>query len=135
MCTPRISRARYRGNKGLAMRRLILATIFLTVGVIEASACNVVPFRFDFGSDNSTVMQVGSGRRCSVILSAGPRSTFSGVAISAPARNGTVRAGSSGAGYQSKPGYKGADSFAFTLAGTGPSGSWKSTVQVSVTVQ
>jgi hypothetical protein len=117
------------------MQRLVLA-IFLTVmGVIEASACSLVPFRFNFGADNSTVMQVGSGRRCGVLLHAGARSIFSGVAISAPARNGTVRAGSSGATYQSKPGYKGADSFAFTLAGTSPRGSGKSTVQVSVTVQ
>ena len=102
------------------MQRLVLATIFLTVmGVIEASACNVVPFRFNLGSDTSTVMQVGSGKRCSVALHAGARSAFSGVAISAPARNGTVRAGSSGATYQSKPGYKGADAFAFTVTGTG----------------
>ena len=121
------------------MRRLVLATIFLTViGVIEASACNVVPFRFNLGSDTSTVMQVGSGKRCAVILHAGARSTFSGVAISAPARNGTVGAGSSGASYQSKPGYKGVDSFAFTLTGAGAftnGGSGKTTVQVSVTVQ
>ena len=118
------------------MQRLVLATIFLTVmGVIEASACNVIPFRFNFGSDTSTVMQVGSGRRCSVTLHTGARSTFSGIAISAPARNGTVRAGSSGATYQSKPGYKGADAFAFTVTGTDSSGSGKSTVRVSVTVQ
>ena len=120
------------------MKRLVLATIFLTVmGVIEASACTVVPFRLNFGSDTSTstVMQVRSGKQCSVIFSAGARSTFSGVAITAPARNGTVRPGSIRAGYQSKPGYKGADAFAFSIAGTGPSGSWKSTVQVSVTVQ
>ena len=72
----------------------------------------------NFGSDTSTVMQVGSGKRCSVTLHAGGRSVFSGVAISAQARNGTVRAGSSGVTYQSKPGYKGADAFAFTVTGT-----------------
>ena len=56
------------------MQRLVLATIFLTVmGVIEASACNIVPFRFNLGTDTSTVMQVGSGKRCSVALHAGAR--------------------------------------------------------------
>ena len=120
------------------MQRLLLATIFLAVtGGIEASACMIVPFQIDFGSDTATVMQVGSGKRCSVALHAGARSAYSGVAISAPARNGTVRAGSSGATYQSKPGYKGADAFAFTVTGTGPftNGLGKSTVQVSVTAQ
>jgi hypothetical protein len=120
------------------MRRLVLTTIFLTImGVIEASACNIVPFNFNLGTDTSTVMQVGSGKRCGVILRAGARSAFSGVAISAPARNGTVRASSSGATYQSKPGYKGADAFAFTVTGNGAftNGSGKTTVQVSVTAQ
>jgi len=118
------------------MRRLALATLFLSVlGVFEASACNIVRFRFNFGSDTSTAMQVGSGRPCSVTLRAGARSTFSGVAISSPARNGTVRAGSSGATYQSKAGYKGADSFAFTISGSNARGPGKSTVQVAVTVQ
>jgi hypothetical protein len=92
-------------------------------------------FRFNFGSDTSTDMHVGSGKPCSVTLRAGARSTFSGVAISSPARNGTVRAGSSGATYQSRPGFKGADSFAFTISGSNANGPGKSTVQVSVTVE
>ena len=120
------------------MQRLVLATLFLTImGVIEASACNIVRFRFNLGTDTSTVMQVGSGKRCSVVLHAGARSAFSGIAISTPARNGTVRARSSGATYQSRPGYKGADAFAFTVTGTGAftNGPGKTTMQVSVTVQ
>ena len=59
------------------MQRLVLATIFLTVmGVIEASACNVVPFRFNLGTDTSTVMQVGSGKRCSVARRASRRCRY-----------------------------------------------------------
>jgi hypothetical protein len=118
------------------MRRVALATALLTTfGIVEASACNTMRFRFNFGSDTSTDMRVGSGKPCSVTLRAGARSTFSGVAISSPARNGTVRAGSSGATYQSKPGFKGADSFAFTISGSNASGPGKSTVQVAVTVE
>jgi hypothetical protein len=118
------------------MQRLFLATIFLAiVGGAEASACMIVPFHIDFGSDTSTVMQVGSGRPCSFTLHAGARSAFSGVAISAPARNGSARMAYSGPTYQSKPGYRGADSFAFTVTGSNWSRLVKSTVQVSVTVQ
>src|SRR5438128_1283871 len=118
------------------MRRVALATVFLmTLGVFEASACNTARFRFTFGSDTSTVMTVGSGKPCAIPLRAGARSTFSGVSISAPARNGTARAGSTGVTYQSKPGYKGADSFAFTVSGTNTRGPGKSTVQLTVNVQ
>src|SRR5207248_5565 len=109
---------------GDAMRRVALATAFLTVlGIVEALACNTARFRFNFGSDTSTDMHVGSGKSCSIPLRTGSRSTFSGVAISAPARNGKASAGGSGVTYQSKPGFKGADSFAFTVTGTGASGS------------
>ena len=118
------------------MQRLLLATIFLAVmGGIEASACMIVPFQIDFGSDTATVMQVGSGKRCSFTLHAAAQSAFSGVAISAPARNGTARADYLGPTYQSRPGYKGADAFAFTVTGTNWGRPVKSTVQVGVTVQ
>jgi len=116
--------------------RLVMTAVFLaTLGVGEASACNTVRFNFRFGSETSTVMHVGSGKPCPITLRTSARSTFSSVTVSAPARNGTVRAGGSGVTYQSKPGFAGADSFAFTVTGSGASGSGKSTVQVAVTVQ
>ena len=118
------------------MRRVALAAVFLaTLGVLEASACSTVRFRFTFGSETSTVMHVASGKPCAIPLRTGARSTFSGVTISAPARNGSASASSSGVTYQSKPGFKGADSFAFTVSGTNASGPGKATVQVAVTVQ
>ena len=62
------------------MQRLLLATIFLAVmGGIEASACMIVPFQIDFGSDTATFMQVGSGKRCSFTLHAAAQSAFSGL--------------------------------------------------------
>src|ERR1043165_8886291 len=124
------------------MRRFALATAVLTVfvmilGLAEASACSVARFRFPtFGSNTGTDMHVTSGKPCPIRVRTGGRSTFSAVTVSAPARNGTARSdGSSGVVYQSKPGYKGADSFAFTVSGKGPSGSGTSTVQVGVVVQ
>ena len=120
------------------MRKLALATVFLTVlGAAEASACSVKRFRFPtFGTNTGTDMQVSSGKRCPIRLRTGGRSTFSAIAVSAPARNGTARTdGASGFVYQSKPGYKGADSFAFTVTGRGPHGPGTSTVQVGVVVQ
>ena len=121
------------------MRRLALATAFLVVlGAADASAaCGVTRFWFPaFGSNTSTEMQVTSGTPCPIPLRTGGQSTFSAVTVSAPARNGTARSnGVSGVVYQSKPGYKGSDSFAFTVSGSGPGGSGKSTITVTVTVQ
>jgi hypothetical protein len=120
------------------MWKLALATVFLTVlGLAEASACSVVRWRFPtFGSNTGTDMQVSSGKPCPIRVRTGGRSTFSSIKVSAPARNGTARSdGSSGIIYQSKPGYKGADSFAFTVTGTSPHGSGTSTIQVGVVVQ
>ena len=120
------------------MRKLALATVFLTIlGLAEASACSVARFRFPtFGSNTGTDMHVTSGKPCPIRVRTGGRSTFSAVTVSAPARNGTARAsGASGVVYQSRPGYKGPDSFAFTVTGSGPRGSGTSTIQVGVVVQ
>jgi hypothetical protein len=120
------------------MRTVALATIFLTVaGLAEASACNVTRFRFpSFGSNTATDMHVGSGKPCPIVIRTGGRSTFSAITVSAPARNGTARSkGASAVVYQSRPGYKGPDSFAISVTGSSPSGSGTSIVQVGVVVQ
>jgi len=120
----------------MAMRRAILATVLLMVlGVAKASACNFVNFRFFFGTDSETDMTVRSGQPCSMPLITGGRASYSGIVISRPARGGTARADSSGVTYQSKPGFKGADSFAFTVSGTTPFRTGSTTVVVRVAVQ
>jgi len=118
------------------MRRLVLAVVFLmSAGMVEASACNFVNFRFFFGTDSDTDMQVRSGEPCSIPLVTGGRASYSGIVISRPARGGTARADSSGVTYRSKPGFKGADSFAFTVSGTTPFRTGSTTVVVRVVVQ
>jgi len=126
------------------MRRLVLATLLLSVilsvlGVPDASAaCNATRFRFNLGAEPNTWtnMVVSSGKRCSILLHAGSRSTFSAFSVTAPPRNGTahIEAGAR-AVYQSRPGYKGEDSFSFAVSGTGAHGSGKTTIRVAVTVQ
>jgi hypothetical protein len=60
---------------------------------------------------------------------------MTGLAIAAPASNGTASASSDVVVYQSQPGFTGQDSFTFTITGSGPGGSGSSSVQVGVTVQ
>ena len=118
------------------MKRLALAVLLLTsAGVAEASACNFVNFRFFFGTDSDTDMTVRSGQPCSMPLITGGRASYSGIVISRPARGGTARADSSGVTYQSRPGFKGPDSFAFTVSGTTPFRTGSTTVVVRVSVQ
>jgi hypothetical protein len=119
------------------MRRLILATTFLIgLAATEASACAFTPFHFStYGFSASSDMLANSGKPCTINLSTGGRHSFSAIVISAQARNGVARASASGVTYQSKPGYKGADSFAFRMTGSDASGSGTSSIQVGVTVQ
>src|SRR6478735_2071182 len=117
------------------MRSFVLLAILLTsFGTADASACSFVNFRFFFGSDSSTDMAARSGQPCSMPLVTGGRASYSGIVISRPARGGTARADSSGVTYQSRPGYKGPDSFAFTVSGTTPHRTGSTTVQVRVAV-
>ena len=118
------------------MARLALAVLLWAgVGMAEASACNFVNFRFFFGTDSETDMVARSGERCSIPLITGGRASYSGFVISRPPRGGTARATSSGVTYQSKPGFKGPDSFAFTVSGTTPFRTGSTTVAVRVIVQ
>ena len=118
------------------MGRLALAVLLLTsAGIAQASACNFVNFRFFFGTDSDTDMTTKSGQPCSMPLVTGGRASYSGIVISRPPRGGTARADSSGVTYQSRPGYKGPDSFAFRVSGTTPHGTGSTTVEVRVVVQ
>jgi len=118
------------------MGRLALAVVLLTsAGIVEASACNFVNFRFFFGTDSETDMSVRSGQPCSMPLITGGRASYSGIRISRQARGGAARADSSGVTYQSRPGFRGPDSFAFTVSGTTPFRTGSTTVEVRVTVQ
>jgi hypothetical protein len=118
------------------MGRLVIAILlFLSLGVAEASACSFVNFRFFFGTNSETDMTVRSGQPCSIPLVTGGRASYSSMVISRPARNGTAHTTSSGATYQSRPGYKGPDSFAFTASGTTPHRTGSTTIEVRVTVQ
>jgi hypothetical protein len=114
---------------------VLAAVLFTYVGLADASACSFVNFRFFFGTDSETDMTVRSGQPCSIPLVTGGRASYSSMVISRPPRNGTARANSSGATYQSRPGYRGPDSFAFTASGTTPHRTGSTTIEVRITVQ
>ena len=81
-------------------------------------------------------LSTSSGENCGRTFRAGGRSTFTGVRIGSPPRNGSARVGGMGFSYKSKAGFKGSDSFTVLVSGTtAGSGAGTSTIKVDVTVQ
>ena len=119
------------------MRSLLIAGIaFSSVLASPARAeCSVPYSRFFPGSETSQVMTVTSGRTCGINLSAAGQSRFDAVGIAERPKHGTVtpRAGG-GVTYRSAPGYRGTDSFVFTVTGTMSTGTGTARVRVQVTV-
>src|SRR5215475_8905968 len=102
------------------MRRLVLATVLLfsLLGTANAAPC-AMGGRWHFGFDSTSYMLVRPGGRCALMVRAGARSTFSSMSVSAPPRHGTARVdGGSRVVYQPKPGYRGEDSFSYTVSGS-----------------
>jgi hypothetical protein len=118
------------------MKRLALAAVLLSIcGTANAAPC-AVGGTWNFGSDSTSYMLVPHGGRCSLMVRAGARSTFSSMSVSAPPRHGTARVdGGSRVVYQSKPGYRGEDTFSYTVSGVDSRGPGKTIIRVAVTVQ
>ena len=118
-------------------RTFIVASLLTGCGLASAQAqCAVQPWSIPYlGSNTSTTMAAASGQPCQIYPSVGGSGVMTGIAISAPASNGTASASSDVIVYQSRPGFTGQDSFTFTITGNGPGGSGTSAVQVGVTVQ
>jgi len=117
--------------------RWLMTALFLVAAAGTAAAeCQVDRFSFGPGQTTETGMSVGSGQSCGVIVYAGARSRFDSVAIVARPRNGSLvpRSGV-GVTYRSKPGYRGPDSFSFTITGQMTRGAGTATIRVSVNVR
>lgn len=117
--------------------RWLATTVFLVAAAGTAAAeCQVGRFGFAPAQTSETTMSVGSGQSCGVIVHAGPNSRFDSVAIAAQPRNGSL-VSRSGVGftYRSRPGYRGPDSFSFTITGRMARGTGTATIRVSVNVR
>jgi len=114
-----------------------VVSVMLTLATMAPAyaGCSTSRFRWLFGSTTSTNMSAGSGQRCGFSLSAGGSTVINGLRIVERPKHGTAFAGSTGVGYQSRPGYRGADTFEFAVIGHGRSGSDPATIRVDVTVQ
>ena len=117
---------------------LVLAVWICCLTPVEAG-CRVGGFIFAWGSDTSANMLVTGGSTCAINLRAGSRSAFESIRINSRPAHGT--AGSSGSysvAYRPTPGFRGTDSFTFTVRGTGGQAInvvKSTTIRVNVTVQ
>lgn len=114
----------------------LLALAALAAMTTAARAeCSVTRFPFYPGAEVSSNMIVSSGKSCGINLNAAGESRFDSVGISTRPKHGTLspRAGG-GVTYRAAPGYKGEDSFVFTVTGRMHTGSGTATIRISVSV-
>jgi hypothetical protein len=119
------------------MRAIVLGCLALVgFGAAPSLAeCSLTRFSFYPGAEVSSNMIVSSGRSCGVNLHAAGESRFDNVGISVRPKHGTLsaRAGG-GVTNRASPGYKGEDSFVFTVTGKMHTGSGTATIKISVNV-
>jgi len=115
------------------MWRAVTAELLLLSATPCQAKCHTDQFRFQVNFDTSTKMRVTSGAQCTIDLNITGR--IEALAVTTPARHGIASYnGSIGYPkfvYRSSPGYKGADSFTFSLTNKGA----VANVQVSVEVE
>jgi hypothetical protein len=120
-------------------RIVTLATLSPLLATPCRAACHTDHFNFFYGSDASANMHVSSGGRCTINISLGPTGSIKSIAVAERAKHGAVSYnGSLGypeITYQSSPGYKGDDGFAFSVDGVGIHRSGLSTIRVSVDIK
>ena len=117
-------------------------TIFVGLAVLmcsasaQAASCSA-RFSFIFSQATSGTMAAASGAPCAATAErTGGKTVIKSVKVTVPPKNGTASPGSNGVTYRSKPGYKGSDSFTFTIFGDGNAGpNTTATIQMQVSVQ
>jgi len=118
--------------RGLLIGGIVLASVIASPAYAECS----VPFsKFFPGSESGQTMTVTSGRNCGIILHAAGQSRFDAVDIVERPKHGTLsRRMGVGLTYRSAAGYRGDDSFVFSVTGQMSSGSGTARIRVRVTV-
>jgi hypothetical protein len=115
--------------------RVTLAGALLLCAAEARAACWISNWAFTITQQSTAAMRVTNGDTCPMIVGQRTSSaTMKSVRISAKPRNGTATANPHGAAYTPKAGFKGQDSFAFEIAGTGRLGPGTATVTVEVAV-
>jgi hypothetical protein len=126
---------------GKAMTRMMLLSFAVWVCCLcpADAGCRFSAFRFSWGSNTSTNVLVTGGSTCAINLRAGSSSAFQSIRISSRPAHGTAGAASSySVAYRPNAGFRGSDSFAFTVSGKSAQTNnmvKSTTIQVSVTVQ
>jgi len=120
---------------GEGMLKSGLAALLVLATSPALAQCDAMGGKLSPGTTATWTMRVTSGKPCGLFLRAGDTARFDSVVIAARPKHGAAvsRAGASIV-YRSSPGYKGEDSFDFTVSGQMPYGHVAAPVSVHVTV-
>jgi len=122
------------------MRSILLAVALLLIPASAQAAdgqCRIGSMWVMPNSDGIATLTAPSGKRCGVMgqLQTGGGSNFRGVTIKTQPANGKATSSGTRVFYQSKPGYRGSDSFIFVIQGEHRGQPATGTVKVSITVE
>ena len=116
-----------------------LAALSLLSATPSEAACHTDRFSYVYGSDASASMHVSSGARCRIKLILGRTGSIRSIQVTERAKHGSASynggIGYPEIAYQSSSGYKGGDTFVFTVDGQGIYHSGLSNIRVSVDVK
>jgi len=118
------------------MLRLLGFLLFSLLSCASAQACTF-RFSFVFGQVTNGTLTAASGESCAVTEDrTGGKTVIKSVKVTSPPKNGSASPGPIGVTYRSKPGFKGNDSFIFTIFGDGNAGTnVTATIQITATIQ
>jgi hypothetical protein len=118
------------GAAGFVGLSLLCACAMMLAGALSAHDCRVRPIPLTLGSDADISIAVPGRTPCTILVRAGD-AVLDEVAITAPPGRGTLAArGRTGVTYRPSPGFKGDDSFAFSLRGRSSAVTGTSTIRV-----
>jgi hypothetical protein len=120
------------------MGKWVIAAVCLSLWSSAAQAlCRMGAWQSVHGVLTQAQMHTSSGRVCTTGqgFRISSRNTFHGIKITTQPRNGEARASGHHVKYRSRPGYRGQDTFVFTVYGTQSGAPRVAPVQVNVVVE
>jgi hypothetical protein len=113
---------------GLCVVAMVLA------GILGSRDCRVAPIQLALGSETAVSIALPANRPCTILVRPG-NATFDAITVVSPPERGTLTPrGRTGVVYRPPPGFKGGETFDFSLHGRSSSTYETSTIRVRANI-
>lgn len=113
---------------------LLLAPCALTTGAAAQAQCQIEGFPAEWGIDSSGEFVIGSGGSCQISIPIGGQIQASNM-LQRPSHGRLQQVDMATYVYISEGGFRGRDTFAIRMTGSGPTSSGTSTIRLTADVQ